>query len=88
MSGTLSSVKETLLAAIAREFKPYRFAQEMLARAAKKSPRAAKNWLSGVNAPDAEALIELMASCNAIADEVDRLVAERRKAREEEKCRG
>ncbi|NVN06042.1 hypothetical protein HW509_10640 [Asaia spathodeae] len=82
------SVKDSLLEVIAREFRPLRFAAEYLARAANKTPRAAKNWLSGVNAPDAEALIELMASCSSIADEVERLVAERRAAREQEKCPG
>ncbi|WP_367159929.1 hypothetical protein ABUE34_12865 [Kozakia baliensis] len=81
-------MKDSLLEVIAREFKPLRFATELLARAANKTPRAAKNWLSGTNAPDAEALIELMASCSSIADEVERLVAERRVAREKEQCRG
>lgn len=81
-------VRDRLLDAIKREFMPFRFAAEMLARASKKSPRAARNWLSERNAPDAEALIELMASCSSIADEVERLVAERRAAREQEKCLG
>ena len=81
-------VRDRLLDAIKREFMPFRFAAEMLARASKKSPRAARNWLSDRNAPDAEALIELMASCSSIADEVERLVAERRAAREQEKCPG
>lgn len=83
-----TAVRDRLIDMIAREFKPFRFASEMLARAAGKSPRAAKNWLSGQNAPDAVALIELMASCSSIADEVERLVAERRAARETHTCRG
>lgn len=82
------SLRDALLKAIAREYSPLRSAAEYLARAANKTPRAAKNWLSGTNAPDAEALIELMASCSSIADEVERLVAERRAARELEICRG
>ncbi|MBB2172855.1 hypothetical protein [Gluconacetobacter asukensis] len=81
-------VKDSLLDAIAREFKPLRFAQEMLARASGKTPRAARNWLDGRCAPDADALIELMASCNSIADEVNALVEERRRAREGKKCPG
>ena len=81
-------VRDRLLNAIKREFNPFRSAAEMLARAANKTPRAARNWLSGTNAPDAEALIELMASCNSIADEVLSLVEERRLAREKPKCRG
>ena len=88
MSAAVPTVRDSLLQAIAREFRPLRSAAEYLARAANKTPRAAKNWLSGANAPDAEALIELMASCSSIADEVERLVAERRKAREQELCLG
>ncbi|MBM9401583.1 hypothetical protein JUN65_08285 [Gluconacetobacter azotocaptans] len=89
MSGSIAiPVRQRLLDAIRREFSPFRFAAEMLARAAQKTPRAARNWLSGSNAPDAEALIELMASCNSIADEVNALVEERRRAREGEKCPG
>ncbi|MBF0858185.1 helix-turn-helix domain-containing protein [Gluconobacter sp. LMG 31484] len=88
MSAAVRPIRASLLDVIAREFKPYRFAQEMLARASNKTPRTAKNWLSGSSAPDIEALIELMASCNSIADEVERLVAERRKAREDTQCPG
>lgn len=88
MSAAALSIRDSLLQAIAREFRPFRSAAEYLARAANKTPRAAKNWLSGANAPDAEALIELMASCSSIADEVERLVAERRAAREQELCLG
>jgi hypothetical protein len=67
---------------IAGQFAPLRSAAEMLARASYRTPRAAKNWLDGANAPDAAALIELMAASNAIADEVNALVAARRAARE------
>lgn len=84
----VAPVRQRLLDAIRREFGPFRFAAEMLARASQKTPRAARNWLSGLNAPDAEALIELMAACNSIADEVNSLVEERRKARERERCPG
>ncbi|GAJ29713.1 hypothetical protein [Acidomonas methanolica] len=88
MTATVRPVRDSLLTAIAREFKPLRFAQEMLARASGKTPRAARNWLSGTCTPDAEALIELMASCNSIADEVNALVAERKAARERKTCPG
>lgn len=88
MNALSRPVKEALLEVIGREFRPLRFAQEMLARASGKTPRAARNWLDGRCTPDAEALIELMASCNSIADEVERLVAERRKAREDTQCPG
>lgn len=89
MMGALQTpVRDRLLNLIKREFEPFRFAAEMLARSALKTPRAARNWLSGTNAPDAEALIELMASSDSIADEVIALVQQRRKEREGEKCRG
>ncbi|QDH17433.1 hypothetical protein [Swingsia samuiensis] len=83
MSAASSSqlVRERLLAAIKREFTHLRSGPEMLARAAMKSPRAARNWLSGLNAPDAEALIELMASSETLREEVLRLVHERQSAR-------
>lgn len=88
MGAIHTPVREKLLSAIKREFEPFRFAAEMLARSAMRTPRAARNWLSGTNAPDAEALIELMASCDSIAAEVNALVQQRRKEREGEKCRG
>ncbi|ARW47850.1 hypothetical protein [Acetobacter pasteurianus] len=88
MGAVHTPVRDRLLNMIKREFEPFRFAAEMLARSALKTPRAARNWLSGTNAPDAEALIELMASCDSIADEVNALVQQRRKEREGEKCRG
>ncbi|WP_158507591.1 hypothetical protein [Tanticharoenia sakaeratensis] len=84
----ISSARDRLLDAIKREFMPLRFASEMLARASEKTPRAAQNWLAGKNAPDAEALINLMAACNSIADEVNALVAERKAARERQACPG
>ncbi|OUJ10321.1 hypothetical protein HK25_07075 [Acetobacter sp. DsW_059] len=89
MMGAINTpVRDRLLNMIRREFEPLRFAAEMLARSAMKTPRAARNWLSGTNAPDAEALIELMASSDSIAAEVNALVQQRRKEREGEKCRG
>jgi len=90
MSGVVRGldVRMSLLRAIAAEFSPQKFAAEMLARASRKTPRAAKNWLAFQNAPDAVALIELMASSNAIADEVNALVAACRRAREGDECPG
>jgi len=88
MTAALRPIRESLLEAICREFRPLRFAQELLARASGRTPRAARNWLDGRCTPDAEALIELMASCNSIADEVNALVAERKAARERLQCPG
>lgn len=81
-------IKESLLEAIAREYRPLRFAQEMLARASGKTPRAARNWLDGRCTPDAEALIELMASSENLRNEVLMLVAERQHARGADTCPG
>jgi hypothetical protein len=46
-------------------------------------PRAAQNYLYGKHCPPAHKLIELMAECSELADEVMALVAERRAARGE-----
>jgi hypothetical protein len=46
-------------------------------------PRTAENWLAGEHAPNGENLVELMAACSELADEINRLVAERRAARGE-----
>ena len=88
MGLTHMPVRDRLLNVIKREFEPLRFATEMLARAAKKTPRAARNWLSDKNAPDAEALIELMASSENLRNEVLMLVAERQHARGADTCPG
>ena len=85
---TIAPVRDRLLEAIRREFMPLRFGAEMLARAAKKTPRAARNWLSDKNAPDAAALIELMASSENLRNEVLMLVAERQHARGADTCPG
>lgn len=55
-----------------------RHASKLLARDANASPRTAEKWLSGETAPSGENLIELMASCQELADEINRLVQARR----------
>lgn len=90
MSGAVAhaDLRPALLQMIARRFRPLRAATEMLARESHRSPRAARNWLDELNAPDASALLELMAANETLADEVIALVAARRRAREGEICPG
>jgi hypothetical protein len=45
--------------------------------------RTAQNYLYGKHSPPAHKLVELMAECSELADEINRLVAERRAARGE-----
>jgi len=69
---------------IRRHYAPLKHAAKILARAAGTTPRTAENWLAGSHAPNGEKLLNLMAACNELADEVNRLVAERRAARGEQ----
>lgn len=80
MSGTYNDV---VLGYIRREFAPLKHAAELLARAAGTTPRTAKNWLAGAHAPNGEKLLNLMTECRELADEINRVVAERRAARGE-----
>lgn len=68
---------------IQRRFAPLKHAAKLLARAAGTTPRTAENWLAGSHAPNGEKLVNLMASCEELAHEINRLVAERRAARGE-----
>jgi hypothetical protein len=61
---------------------------KILAQTADVSPRTVDNWFAGRCAPNGEQLLDLMANCQAIADEVLALVEERRRAREKISCRG
>ena len=81
MSATYNTV---VLGYIRREFSPLKHAAKLLARAAGTTPRCAKAWLAGEHAPNGESLVHLMAECSDLADEVMRLVEERRAERGEE----
>ena len=76
-----STYSEAVLTAISREYGSKPNAAKILARHARTSYRTAENWLAGICAPNGEKLVDLMASCDALADEVMRLVAERKKQR-------
>lgn len=74
---------DAVIGVIRREYAPLKNASKLLARHARTTPRTAENWLAGTHAPNGEKLINLMAECEELADEVYRLIAERRAARGE-----
>ena len=77
VSGALAiSLGERFTDAIRREFSPLRNARKILARAAMASERAVDNWLAGTNSPQLDQVILLAASCDALRDELYRLIEE------------
>ena len=64
-----------------REYQWTKCADKWIARRIDVDQRTAQNYLYGAHCPPAHKLIELMAECSGLADEVNRLVAERRAAR-------
>lgn len=81
MSAITATYGEAVFQVIRREYAPLKNAAKLLARAARTTPRTAENWLAGTHAPNGEKLVNLMAECEPLADEVMRLVEERRRAR-------
>jgi len=74
---------DAITSVLRREYLPLRNAAKTLARHGGTSTRTAENWLAGLHAPSGESLVNLMAECEALTAEVNRLVEERRKARGE-----
>ena len=66
-----------------REYGPFKYAEKLLARHARATPKAARNWLDRQCAPNGENLMNLMAQCETLAEEINRLIAERKAARGE-----
>lgn len=66
-----------------RVYGPLKYAEKRLAKHANATPKAARNWLERLNAPSGENLLNLMASCDELADEINRLVAQKKKERED-----
>lgn len=52
---------------------PQRHAAKLIARLANVTTRTARNWLDGACAPQGSALLNLMAQCEAVDVEMDRL---------------
>lgn len=77
MSGTVT-YEEAVNGVIRRQFAPLKHAAKILARLSGASPRTAENWLAGSHAPNGEKLLNLMATCPELADEVNRVVVQRR----------
>jgi hypothetical protein len=80
VSATYSDV---VLEVLRREYGPLKNATKLLARHARTTPRTAENWLAGTHAPNGEKLINLMAACESLVEEIQRLIAERRAGRSE-----
>jgi len=78
MEATYSDIVHTV---IQRNYAPLKNAAKLLARAAGATPRCATGWLAGDHAMSGEKLVNLMVECSELADEINRLVAERRAAR-------
>lgn len=73
-----SDYRETILNVIAQQYATKRHAAKILARHAKASYRTAEAWIAGRNVPSGASLMNLMAECEVLADEVMRLVNERK----------
>lgn len=58
-----------------------RNASKRIGRVIDADPRVVENYIYGRHCPPAAKLIELMAECDDLANEVNRLVAERRASR-------
>lgn len=78
MSAACATLSDTLLTVITREYGGARHAAKRLAQHAKTSHRTAEKWLLGTSVPSGENLLNLLAECDALAAEVNRLVEERR----------
>jgi hypothetical protein len=55
-----TDASEFFLGQIHKRYKPYRHAVELLARLTGAKPRAAKNWLDGVNPPCLDSAVNLL----------------------------
>lgn len=76
-----ATYNEAVWNAIDRAYRPLKCAEKLLAKDAGATPKAARNWLDRQCAPNGENLVSLMASCVEVADEVLRLVEERKRTR-------
>jgi hypothetical protein len=71
-----ASYAEAMRDVLSAEYGRLKHGEKILARDARSTPRAAKNWLTGANAPNGENLINLMRRCAALRQEINRLVGE------------
>jgi hypothetical protein len=80
---TADSCAERFSTVLRRKFAWTKCADKWIAGRIGSDERTVQNYLYGKHCPPAHKLIELMAECSELADEVNRLVAERRAARGE-----
>ena len=76
-----STYHELVWDVLDRTYAPFKHAEKLLARHARATPKAARNWLDRMCAPNGENLLNLMSECPELASEINRLVAERRSIR-------
>lgn len=79
-----NNYRNVIQKALLKEFGNLRGGAKMLARLIGISHRSVENWFSGECSPNGTQLIELMASNNAIAEEIMDLVEKRRCERQED----
>jgi hypothetical protein len=60
-----------------RAYAPFKHAEKKLARDARATPKAARNWLDRLCAPNGESLLNLMRECNELRDEIIRRTEQR-----------
>ena len=78
---TAAVISDRISETLRREYAPYRYAEKLLARKVHASPRAVRNWFSGICAPRAAELVRLMAESEELEREVARLIQELRETR-------
>lgn len=83
---TTTTYAESVKAVLVAEYGRLKHGEKLLARDSGCTPRAAKNWLTGANAPNGDALINLMRRCVALRNEINRLVEEYECAPSENEC--
>lgn len=83
MAGALTAndCAERISTVLRRKFAWMRCADKWLASRIGADQRAAQNYLYGKHCPPAHKLIEMMAECDELAAEINKIVAERRAAR-------
>ena len=73
MSVTASDFDNRLLDVVIREFGKLRHAPKILSALTGASPRTAEKWLARKHAPQGAALVRLMANCEAVDAEIERM---------------
>lgn len=78
MSQGIQTFDETVLTVIDEQYGRVRNGAKLLAHHAKCSVSTAKHWIYGRRVPSGDNLVNLMAECDAMMIEIEKMVAERR----------